>query len=76
MTRFDGAGELADAEELGYEQTLEALLGLIGRPVLVLFSGTHGSPTPVCLQPSSNAGASARPTNPTAKRLKNERVIS
>ncbi|MBV8258380.1 MAG: hypothetical protein JO073_11240 [Actinobacteria bacterium] len=44
MTRFDGAGELADAEELGYEQTLEALLGLIGRPVLVLFSGTHGSP--------------------------------
>lgn len=44
MTRFDGAGELEDATELGYEQTLEALLGLIGRPVLVLFAGTHGSP--------------------------------
>lgn len=30
--------------ELGYEQTLEALLGLVGRPVLVLFSGTGGAP--------------------------------
>ena len=44
MTRFDGAGELDEAAELGYEQTLEALLGLIGRPVLVLFSGAVGSP--------------------------------
>jgi hypothetical protein len=37
VTRSDGA-------EFGYEQTLEALQGLIGRPVLVPFSGTHGSP--------------------------------
>ena len=44
MTRFEGAGELDEAGELGYEQTLEALLGLIGRPVLVLFSGADGSP--------------------------------
>jgi hypothetical protein len=42
-TRFEGAG-LEGAAELGYEQTLEALLGLIGRPVLVLFSGADGSP--------------------------------
>lgn len=44
MTRFDGARELENDAELGYEQTLEALLGLIGRPVLVLFAGTHGAP--------------------------------
>jgi hypothetical protein len=44
VTRFDGAGEGEEVAELGYEQTLKALLGLIGRPVLVLFSGTHGSP--------------------------------
>jgi hypothetical protein len=43
MTRFDG-GALQGASELGYEQTLEALLSLIGRPVLVLFSGTDGTP--------------------------------
>src|SRR5690348_12655516 len=43
MTRFDG-GALQGASELGYEQTLEALLSLIGRPVLVLFSGADGSP--------------------------------
>jgi hypothetical protein len=43
VTRFDG-GSLRDSTELGYEQTLEALLSLIGRPVLVLFSGTDGSP--------------------------------
>lgn len=43
MTRFQG-GDLEGASELGYEQTLEALLSLIGRPVLVLFSGTDGSP--------------------------------
>ena len=43
MTRFDG-GALGGATEIGYEQTLEALLGLIGRPVLVLFSGVEGSP--------------------------------
>ena len=44
MTRFEGSAELEGASELGYEQTLEALLGLIGRPVLVLFSGADGSP--------------------------------
>ena len=44
MTRFDDDSELEGASELGYEQTLEALLTLIGRPVLVLFSGADGSP--------------------------------
>ena len=44
MTRFEGGGGLEGASELGYEQTLEALLGLIGRPVLVLFSGADRSP--------------------------------
>lgn len=44
MTRFEGGGELEGISELGYEQALEALLGLIGRPVLVLFSGAEGSP--------------------------------
>ena len=43
MTRFRG-GALKGSSELGYEETLEALLSLIGRPVLVLFSGTDGSP--------------------------------
>ena len=43
MTRFEGGGA-EGAVELGYEQALEALLGLIGRRVLVLFSGTDGSP--------------------------------
>lgn len=44
MTRFESSDELEGASELGYEQTLEALLSLIGRPVLILFSGAHGSP--------------------------------
>jgi hypothetical protein len=44
VTRFEGGGELPGASELGYEQTLEALLSLIGRPVLVLFSGAAGPP--------------------------------
>lgn len=43
MTRFDG-GEPEGTAELGYEQALEALLSMIGRPVLVLFSGEEGSP--------------------------------
>jgi hypothetical protein len=44
VRRFSG-GELPDGTaELGYEQTLEALLSLVGRPVLVLFSGAGGSP--------------------------------
>lgn len=44
MNRFSVAGLPEGAPELGYEQTLEALLGLVGRPVLVLFSGVDGSP--------------------------------
>lgn len=44
MRSFAGGGLPDDATELGYEQTLEALLGLVGRPVLVLFSGASGSP--------------------------------
>jgi hypothetical protein len=44
LTRFEGGSGLAGASELGYEETLEALLSLIGRPVLVLFSGADGSP--------------------------------
>ena len=43
MTRFDG-DEVEGTAELDYEQTLEALLSLIGRPVLVLFSGAEGPP--------------------------------
>ncbi len=42
MTRFESSRE--GAAELGYEQALKALLGLIGRSVLVLFSGTDGTP--------------------------------
>lgn len=45
MTRFEGGGGGPHgASELGYEETLEALLSLIGRHVLVLFSGVDGSP--------------------------------
>jgi hypothetical protein len=44
VSRFEGGGEFDAGFELGYEQTLEALLSLIGRPVLVLFSGVDGSP--------------------------------
>jgi len=43
VTRFE-EGELDGTVELGYEQALEALLSLIGRRVLVLFSGADGSP--------------------------------
>ena len=44
MSEFLGGGHPSDAATLGYEETLEALLSLIGRPVLVLFSGIGGSP--------------------------------
>lgn len=47
MTRFSGGEYVEGAVELGYEQALEALLQLIGRPVLVLFSGA-GRPPFVC----------------------------
>jgi len=43
VKRFSGKGP-EGAAELSFEQTLEALLGLVGRPVLVLFSGVAGSP--------------------------------
>jgi hypothetical protein len=44
MSRFLGGGKREDSSFLGYEATLEALLSLIGRQVLVLFSGTAGRP--------------------------------
>ena len=44
MTRFAGGGLPEGTAELGYEQTLEALLSFVGRPVLVLFSGAEGFP--------------------------------
>jgi hypothetical protein len=44
VTRFERGGERAGASELGYEEALQALLSLVGRLVLVLFSGTDGSP--------------------------------
>lgn len=43
MSRFE-SGDSEGASELDYEHTLEALLTLIGRQVLVLFSGIDGSP--------------------------------
>jgi hypothetical protein len=44
VSRFFGGGERRDSALLDYEATLEALLSLIGRHVLVLFSGTSGAP--------------------------------
>jgi hypothetical protein len=44
MSRFVGGGEREDSVLLDYEATLQALLSLIGRPVLVLFSGTAIAP--------------------------------
>ncbi len=44
MNRFSAGQRPDESPELEYEETLEALLGLVGRPVLVLFSGTDGSP--------------------------------
>jgi hypothetical protein len=43
VSRFE-TGDSEGASELDYERTLEALLGLIGRQVLVLFCGVDGSP--------------------------------
>jgi hypothetical protein len=42
--QFLGGGERDDSNRLDYEATLQALLSLIGRQVLVLFSGTGGPP--------------------------------
>ena len=44
MSRFFGQDVPAGTESLYYESTLEALLSLIGRQVLVLFSGAEGGP--------------------------------
>ena len=44
MSRFGGGGEHADSSPLDYEATLQSLLSLIGRQVLVLFSGTGVAP--------------------------------
>jgi hypothetical protein len=44
VRRFSGGGLPKGASELSFEQALEALPGLVGRPVLVLFSGVDGSP--------------------------------
>ena len=44
MNRFVGGGERADSALLDYEATLAALLSLVGRHVLVLFSGTSPAP--------------------------------
>ncbi len=44
MSQFLGGGEHDDSRLLDYEATLKALLSLIGRQVLVLFSGTGAAP--------------------------------
>lgn len=44
LNAFGGGGQQQNETNLGYEAALEALLSLIGRPVLVLFSGLGGSP--------------------------------
>jgi len=44
VTQFFGGHEPAGSTELDYESTLEVLLSLIGRQVLVLFSGTEEGP--------------------------------
>jgi hypothetical protein len=44
VSTFVGAGRLPVPGSLTYEETLNALLSLIGRQVLVLFSGASGRP--------------------------------
>jgi hypothetical protein len=44
VSRFLGGGEREGSQLLDYEATLSALLSLIGRNVLVLFSGTGTTP--------------------------------
>jgi hypothetical protein len=44
MNQFVGGGERSDSVLLDYEATLSALLSLVGRQVLVLFSGTGAVP--------------------------------
>jgi hypothetical protein len=44
VSQFIGAGERENSSLLDYEATLKALLSLIGRQVLVLFSGAAVAP--------------------------------
>jgi hypothetical protein len=44
VSQFLGGAERAESEPLGYEGALQALLSLIGRNVLVIFSGAGGAP--------------------------------
>jgi hypothetical protein len=44
VSTFFGGGERDVSRRLDYEATLQALLSLVGRPVLVLFSGTDAAP--------------------------------
>lgn len=44
MSRFVGGGERSDSVLLDYEATLAALLSLVGRQVLILFSGIGPAP--------------------------------
>jgi hypothetical protein len=44
VTRFSGANEPDGSVALDYEATLEVLLSLIGRQVLILFSGASDDP--------------------------------
>jgi hypothetical protein len=44
VTRFLGGAKRYQSDLLDYEHALEALHSLIGRPVLVLFSGQGGAP--------------------------------
>jgi len=44
VSTFGGSAATTDSTPLDYEQTLAALLALLGRPVLVLFSGADESP--------------------------------
>jgi len=44
MNEFLGGGEREGSQQLDYEATLSALLSLIGRNVLVLFSGAGTTP--------------------------------
>jgi hypothetical protein len=44
VNTFRGSGPSTDSTSLSYEETLAALLSLLGRQVLVLFSGAGESP--------------------------------